>query len=285
MTRNILLLGSSGQVGTALKELLPDSLAPSHREVDLATVTHDEARQLIEDAQPEVLINCAAYTAVDAAEEDVEAANRANGDAVGILAEVTGRAGIPFVSYSTDYVFDGKAETPYVESSPTRPINAYGVSKELGERLALAANPQTLVIRTSWVISGTHPNFVATMLRIAAEGKSLRVVDDQKGCPTISNDLAQATLEALEHSVSGLLHLTNQGVTTWYELARAAVDLAGLNRDLIEPCATEDYPTPARRPAYSVLGSERIEEMGLSWLPPWEYSLPSVVDRHVAAGA
>jgi dTDP-4-dehydrorhamnose reductase len=285
LTRNILLLGSSGQVGTALKELLPDSLAPSHREVDLATVTHDEARQLIEDAQPEVLINCAAYTAVDAAEEDVEAANRANGVAVGILAEVTGRAGIPFVSYSTDYVFDGKAETPYVESSPTRPINAYGVSKELGERLALAANPQTLIIRTSWVISGTHPNFVATMLRIAAEGKSLRVVDDQKGCPTISNDLAQATLEALEHSVSGLLHLTNQGVTTWYELARAAVGLAGLNRDLIEPCATEDYPTPARRPAYSVLGSERIEEMGLSWLPPWESSLPSVVDRHVAAGA
>lgn len=285
MTRNILLLGSSGQVGTALKELLPDSLAPSHREVDLATVTYDEARHLIEDAQPEVLINCAAYTAVDAAEEDVEAANRANGAAVGILAEVTGRAGIPFVSYSTDYVFDGKAETPYVESSPTRPINAYGVSKELGERLALAANPQTLIIRTSWVISGTHPNFVATMLRVAAEGTSLRVVDDQKGCPTISNDLAQATLEALEHSVSGLLHLTNQGVTTWYQLARAAIRLAGLDRDLIEPCATEDYPTPARRPAYSVLGSERIEELGLSWLPPWESSLPSVVERHVAAGA
>jgi dTDP-4-dehydrorhamnose reductase len=200
-----------------------------------------------------------------------------NGTSVGILAEVAAEAQIPFVTYSTDYVFDGQGREPYVESSPTDPINAYGASKLIGERLALQANPRTLVIRTSWVISGTHPNFVATMLRLAGEGRSVRVVNDQHGCPTVATDLARATLQAMKTSATGLLHLTNAGATTWFELARTAVALAGLDSDLIQPCPTEEYPTPARRPSYSVLGSERIEGLGMNALPPWQDSLPDVV--------
>jgi dTDP-4-dehydrorhamnose reductase len=276
-----LLLGRSGQLGTALAPMLNEVTTPDRKEFDLAFLSHDRAQRLIDEVRPSVLINCAAYTAVDAAEDDVATANRVNGTSVGLLAEVAAQAQIPFVTYSTDYVFDGQGSEPYVESSPTDPINAYGASKLIGERLALQANPRTLVIRTSWIVSGTHPNFVATMLRLAKEGRSLRVVSDQYGCPTVASDLARATLEAMEASATGLLHLTNTGATTWFELARTAVALAGLDPDLIEPCPTEEYPTPARRPAYSVLASERIGDLGMSGLPAWQDSLPEVVRRQM----
>jgi dTDP-4-dehydrorhamnose reductase len=281
VTTGLLLLGRSGQVGSALGELRDDVITPGHRELDLAVLDHDRAQALVSSLRPSAIVNCAAYTAVDAAEDDVATANRVNGTSVGLLAEVAAQAQIPFVTYSTDYVFDGQGSEPYVESSPTDPINAYGASKLIGERLALQANPRTLVIRTSWVVSGTHPNFVATMLRLAKEGRSLRVVSDQYGCPTVASDLARATLEAMEASATGLLHLTNTGATTWFELARTAVALAGLDPDLIEPCPTEEYPTPARRPAYSVLASERIGDLGMSGLPAWQDSLPEVVKRQM----
>jgi dTDP-4-dehydrorhamnose reductase len=187
------------------------------------------------------------------------------------------------VTYSTDYVFNGQGKQPYVETSRPDPINSYGRSKLIGERLALNANPMTLVIRTSWVISGTHPNFVETMVRLVSEGRSLDVVNDQQGCPTIADDLAIATLEALERSTRGILHLTNQGVTTWFDLARAAVDGAGLDPTLISPCATADYPTPAPRPAYSVLASERLEMIGMAPLPPWRDSLPALIEQLASA--
>jgi dTDP-4-dehydrorhamnose reductase len=204
-----------------------------------------------------------------------------NGIAVGILSEVAAESDIPFVTYSTDYVFNGRSRDPYLESSPPEPINAYGRSKLIGEELALAANPKALVIRTSWVISGTHPNFVATMLRLAGEGRELKVVADQIGCPTIAPDLAVATLEAIRHGVTGLLHLTNQDPTTWFHLARSAVELAGLDPDLITSCSTEEYPTRAVRPAYSVLGSERMGALGLTRLPPWRESLTEVVRQQI----
>jgi dTDP-4-dehydrorhamnose reductase len=277
LSPKILLLGSSGQVGSALARLADAVTAPTRRELDLTTVNLESAHRLIIASRADVLVNCAAYTAVDRAEDEPALADAVNGAAVGILAEATAAAGIPFVTYSTDYVFDGTATRPYLESAPPDPVNAYGQSKLIGERLSLTSNPRALVIRTSWVISGTHPNFVATMLRLAKEGQPARVVDDQVGCPTSAEDLAAATLAALDRSATGLLHLTNDGETTWHDMARFAVSEAGLDPDLIRPCMTNEYPTRARRPAYSVLGSERIDEIGIPRLPPWQQSLPTLV--------
>jgi dTDP-4-dehydrorhamnose reductase len=182
-----------------------------------------------------------------------------------------------FVSYSTDYVFDGTADEPYLESHPTAPINAYGRSKLVGEELALAANPRSLIIRTSWVVSGTHPNFVATMLRLTGEGRQLNVIDDQHGRPTVAADLAVATLRAVEVGATGILHLANHGETTWYQLARSAVELGGGDPEAIRPCTTADYPTPAKRPSYSTLDTALAERLGIEPLPDWRQSLPGVV--------
>lgn len=283
-TPRTLLLGATGQLGTAMRRLLDEYAAPRRNELDLSTLTHDEALDSISGSNSRLVINCAAYTAVDRAEDEPDLATRVNGEAVGILAEVTSGLGIPFVTFSTDYVFDGRGTEPYMETDHTDPINAYGRSKLVGEERALEANPETLVVRTSWVVSGTHPNFVATMLRLAAEGRSLQVVDDQHGCPTIADDLAAGTLEAIGESVTGLLHLTNEGPTTWFGLARAAVSEAGLDEGSIEPCTTAEYPTRAARPAYSVLGSERRESLGLASLPHWRQSLPDMVGQLLSKG-
>jgi len=269
----LLVTGAAGQVGTALMRLRPDARFIDLPDLDL---TDPEATTgFLDDLAPGAIINAAAYTAVDRAEEQEELATAVNGSAVGTLAAYADRAGIPFVTYSTDYVFAGTGSVPYLESSPTDPINAYGRSKLVGERAA-AQYPGSLIIRTSWLVSGTHPNFIATMLRLAAE-RELRVVDDQWGCPTMAADLAAATLQALDTGAAGYLHLTNQGPTTWFRFARAAVTLAGIDPDQISPCSTEEYPTPAARPAYSVMASERMSELGIEALPAWEESLPAVV--------
>ena len=220
------------------------------------------------------MINCAAYTAVDRAEEEEDLATVINTVAVGVLAEWAALRSRPLLTFSTDYVFDGAADWPYVESSATNPINAYGRSKLPGESLAVGHG--ALVVRTSWVVSGSHPNFVATILRKVKE-QELRVVDDQRGHPTVAADLARASYAALQTGASGLLHLTNQGETTWYELARTSVGLADLDPSRISPCETRDYPTPARRPSYSVLASERLEEIGLDPLPQWRESIGKLV--------
>ena len=270
---SVLVTGGSGQLGTAFRAVLGDAMFPSYAELDLARPGSLAA--VLDAAGPRASLNCAAYTAVDRAESEEELATTVNGESVGVMAAWAAGRGVPFVTYSTDYVFDGEGDRPYVESDPTDPINAYGRSKLAGEHAALD-HATSLVIRTSWMISGTPPNFVATMLRLVQE-RDLRVVDDQRGCPTVAGDLARATIAALAHGATGLLHLTNVGETTWFDLARAAVAEAGLDPGLISACGTEDYPTPARRPAYSVLGSERREELGIPPLPHWRMSLPAVV--------
>jgi dTDP-4-dehydrorhamnose reductase len=270
----ILVTGGTGQLGTAFRELLPGAAFPSRSRLDLSR-PGDLAEQVAR-FHPTAVINCAAYTAVDRAEEEEDLATVVNGDAVGVLARCAAELRIPFVTFSSDYVFDGAARHPYVESSPTNPVNAYGRSKLAGEAAAFAAYPEALVVRTSWVISGTHPNFVATMLRLAAQ-RELSVVDDQHGCPTIASDLAGAVLDAMERRVAGVLHLVNAGTTTWFGLARTAVAEAGLDPARITACSTAEYPTAARRPAYSVLDSERLASLGLDPLPEWRTSLPGVV--------
>lgn len=274
----IAVTGATGQLGTAFAALLPEARLLTRRDLDLSDLTADALDAALEGV--DVLVNCAAYTAVDAAEEAEGSRTAIDVNALGParLATEASSRGTRLVTYSTDYVFPGTGTRPYVESDPTDPVNSYGRSKVLGERAVLATGGSELVIRTSWVISGTHPNFVATMLRLAREGRTVTVVDDQRGCPTVVDDLARATLEALDRGMSGLLHLTNEGETTWFELARTAVAEAGLDPELIQPCTTAEYPTPARRPAYSVLGSERDRPE----LPHWRDSLPALVRSQLA---
>jgi dTDP-4-dehydrorhamnose reductase len=230
-----------------------------------------------------VIINCAAYTTVDAAETNRDLAFAVNAVAVGEMADAARHIGARFVTISTDYVFDGSSPDPYVESSETNPVNVYGASKLAGERSAFEVNAESLIIRTSWVLSGTHPNFVATMIRMARE-RSFAVVDDQMGHPTLVPDLADAIIAAVESEVTGVLHLTNSGVTTWYQLAREAVVLAGIDPDVISPCTTADYPTPARRPINSVLHSERLVAEGLDPMPPYAEGLGALVGDLEANG-
>lgn len=273
----LLLLGASGQVGTAFMGLLDGVIPVNRDQLDLGTTTPDEIESLVRSTDPSVLINCAAFTAVDRAEGEQELATRINGQSVGWLSEITSRYGIPLLTYSTDYVFDGEAKSPYLESDPTNPINAYGRSKLEGEQAALIANPKALVIRTSWVLSATHRNFVTAILGRVVRGQPTKVVDDQVGCPTVADDLAVGSWEALRRGASGLLHLTNRGSTTWYQLARHAVIVAGLDVSVLMPCSTEEYDTIAPRPAYSVLGSEVVGPLDLSPLPEWYGSMERVV--------
>lgn len=273
--------GASGQLGTAFRSLLPDATFLTRAELDLAD--RCGMREPLSVLEPDVVVNCAAYTAVDAAESDEDTATRVNGSAVAEMAEYCAAVGARFVTFSTDYVFSGDRDPVlgWVESDETDPVNAYGRSKLVGELAALSTD--ALVIRTSWVVSGTHPNFIATMVRLAAD-RELSVVNDQHGCPTIAADLAQATVAALDAGATGLLHRANEGPTTWFEFAREAVRLAGLDVERISPCTTADYPTPAPRPANSILLSERRDGLGLNPLPDWRASLPGVVEALIANG-
>jgi dTDP-4-dehydrorhamnose reductase len=188
--------------------------------------------------------------------------------------------GAQFVTFSTDYVFDGTKDGGYVESDRPRPINAYGRSKLLGERLAVEANPDALIVRTSWLLSGTHPNFAQSMLSHLPEG-TVSVVNDQFGHPTLVDDLVPTVLEALTSGVVGTLHLANSGTASWYELACEIAAIADIDPERVKPCATEDYPSPASRPRISILDSERLDILGLKPMPSYRGSLVRAVDALV----
>ena len=273
----IAVLGAAGQLGTAFMRRLGERATPiTRKELDLADP--ESIHEWVKTTRPSLIINCAAYTAVDEAESNEAQAKAINTNAVRTLAEESERCGARFVTFSTDYVFDGTKATGYVESDATNPLSVYGRTKRDGERLALIRNPNSLIIRTSWLLSGTHPNFASTMLKLMRKGP-VRVVDDQRGRTTLVDDLARSTLECVEAGVNGILHLANQGEATWYELARQLASLAGLEPSRVEPCSTEDFPLPATRPANSVLDSERIASLGISPLPPYSESFRRVVDR------
>lgn len=273
----IAVVGAGGQLGTAFVDLLGHRAQPITRhQLDLTNL--GAIRPWVEDLRPDLVVNCAAYTAVDAAETDEETARTVNASAVGELAAACARVGAGLVTFSTDYVFDGTKESGYLESDAPDPLNAYGRTKLEGERLALEALPSALVIRTSWVLSGTHRNFAATMLDLIARGP-VRVVDDQRGRPTLVGDLARGTMSAIDAGATGVLHLANQGETTWYELAREIADIAGLDPERVSPCTTDDFPRPAPRPANSVLDSERLGPLDVEPLPHYRPSLESAVEQ------
>jgi len=231
----------------------------THAELDVT-----DAAAAAEALAGATVINCAAYTNVDGAEEDPGTANAVNAEGARNVAEAAARV----VYVSTDYVFDGSKPAPYVESDPVNPLSEYGRSKLAGERATLTASPQSLVVRTSWLFGAGGRNFVTTMLRAGEERGQVRVVDDQVGCPTFTGHLADALVALAEGHGHGFLHVAGSGSCSWFEFARAIFERAGMDVD-VRPCTTEEFPRPAARPANSVLASER----GAPRLPAWQDGL------------
>lgn len=267
----IVVTGGSGQIGTALRRLLPGAIAPARQELDLAET--DTLADRLAAFDPDAIINGAGYTAVDDAEGDAAGALAVNGTAVEAMAVFCAARSIPFVTFSTDNVFDGTATTPYVESSPTAPLNAYGRSKEAGERAALAAYPDALVIRTSWLISAARRSFTTRIVERAQRGP-VTVVADQVGSPTIVDDLATGVVAALGRGLTGLMHLVSAGPASRLELARAACSAAGIDPDRVVPIGSDEFGARATRPAYAVLATERDDTPRL---PPWRDALARYV--------
>jgi dTDP-4-dehydrorhamnose reductase len=292
-TRDILILGGTGQVGTelqapALWEAGTRLHAPSRTALD---VTDAAAIDAALSARPyAAVVNAAAYTAVDRAESEIAAAWALNAVAPALLAAATARAGIPLVHVSTDYVFDGRAEAPCTPDTPIDPQSVYGASKAAGEIAVRSANPRHAILRTAWVASPHRSNFVKTMLRLAAERERLSVVDDQHGSPTSAGDLAAGLAQIAQAlardptASTGTHHFVNAGATTWCGFARAIVAGAarrGARCVPVEAIPTSAFPTPARRPAYSVLSTASLTAAYGLRPRPWERALDDILDRLV----
>jgi dTDP-4-dehydrorhamnose reductase len=268
MTMRLLVTGAGGMLG---RDVL---LAAAQRGHEVSALTHADldiadnhaVRAAIDSARPEVVVNCAAYTNVDGAEDQEEAALEANGDGAGNLARAAHATGARMVHVSTDYVFDGTAERPYVESDPVAPRTAYGRTKLAGEREVVGASDGHAVVRTAWIFGVGGKNFVDTMLGLAAGRDEVKVVTDQVGSPTWSGHLAPALLDVAERGTGGVLHVAGGGSCSWNELATEAFRVAGLSCKVL-PATTADMPRPAPRPPYSVLGTERHDAPRL---PSWQ---------------
>lgn len=221
---------------------------------------------------PKIIINCAAFTRVDECEEKKDLAFAVNGAGVGHLAEAACQTGAYFVHFSTDYIFDGTKGTSYGEDDPATPLSIYGASKWEGECLVRKHLEDYLLIRTQWLYGEDGNHFVKTILRLAETQDVLKVVDDQVGSPTWTEDLAEATLALIEREATGTYHLVNDGYCSWYQFASRIIEEAGLPTKVI-PCTTAEFPRPAKRPAYSVLSTDRAKSVLGSGLPPWERSL------------
>ncbi len=275
--RTILVTGGAGQLASALAAASA-SVRLVGRPVFDFDAPHTIAR-VFHDAKPALVVNAAAYTGVDAAETDVDAAYRANRDGPAQLAALCAAAGVPLIHVSTDYVFDGTKGAPYTEADPVSPSGVYGASKLAGEQAVLASGAKAIILRTSWVHAHTGKNFLRTMLAVGKTRDRLTVVADQRGCPTSAADLADAILaiaarvmNGWEDRFGGVFHAAGTGDTTWHGLALAVFEDAaaqGLSIPRVDPIATADWPTPARRPAYSRLDCTRLAETFGVRLPHW----------------
>jgi dTDP-4-dehydrorhamnose reductase len=256
----IFVTGAAGMLGQDVVSAAGDGVVALSR-ADLDVTDAGAAREALDGA--DVVINCAAWTDVDGAEEHAQEALAVNREGARNVAAAARRV----VYVSTDYVFDGAKRAPYVESDPTAPLQSYGRSKLAGELATAEANPRHFIVRSSWLFGAGGGNFVETMLRLGGERDELRVVDDQVGCPTFTGHLAEAIVALARTEDYGIHHLAGAGACSWYQFAREIFDRSGVECQ-VEPCTTDEYPLPARRPAWSVLGSER----GRS-LPPWQEGL------------
>ncbi len=291
MQKKILVTGANGQLGNEIKELAAlftgyEFLFTSRQQLSIED--SESVAQFFETHNIDCCINCAAYTAVDKAETETALAFRANGEAVGNLAAISKKHNALFIHISTDYVFDGTATSPYQEDHPVSPVNLYGASKLEGEQLAVANNADTIIIRTSWVYAAHGNNFVKTMLRLMKERESINVVSDQQGCPTYAADLAMVIMKIVTNLKctsgavkqlaldSNIFHYSNAGITNWFDFAVAIKELSGANCQ-VNPIPTVAYPTPAKRPAYSVMDTTKIQETFKLTIPSWRDSLQKCI--------
>lgn len=270
----ILITGADGQLGCELQRVLPHEVVPAvWPSFDLLK---PECEAEVRAVKPDVVIHTAAYTDVDGAEREPDLAMAVNALGTERVARGAAAAGARLIMLSTDYVFDGTKGTSYVETDEPRPLNAYGLSKLEAERRALAACANTLVVRTAWLYGAQGKNFVKTIIRLAAGGQELRVVADQRGCPTNAGDLAEALARMVDLDLCGVVHATGTGHCTWYEFAQAIVALLG-KAVKVEPITTAEAGRPARRPPYSVLANRRLFERGIA-LPRWEDALERFIN-------
>ena len=274
-----LVLGARGQLGRDLTEILATDYEVSalgRAECDLLDTA--AVRRVVAQARADVVFNCGAHTKVDLQEREPELALALNQTAVEAIASAVGESGGKLVHFSTDYVFDGRALRPYVEEDPTHPRSVYGRTKLAGESAALALGGSALVIRTSWLYGPGERNFVHAIASRAARGERLTVVDDQRGAPTHTLDVAGAVTTLLKRECHGLYHVTNAGDATWFDFAKAIVELCGFTAE-VAPCATDTSKYPAPRPAYSVLSNDKLwRDAGLR-LRPWRDALAAYLRR------
>jgi dTDP-4-dehydrorhamnose reductase len=283
----ILITGCNGQLGNELQLL--EKNYPNHQwlntDVEELDITNQLAvNQFVAENKVDGIVNCAAYTAVDKAESDRQLATALNTEAPAYLAAAIEKRGGWLLHISTDYVFDGTNHTPYVETDTPCPDSVYGSTKLAGEMGVMKFCRKTMIIRTGWLYSTFGNNFVKTMLRLGRERDKLGVVFDQVGTPTYAHDLAQAIMTAIEQGVKpGIFHFSNEGVCSWYDFAKAIHRMAGINSCQVSPLHTEEYPTPASRPHYSVLDKTKIKQTYGIVIPQWEESLQKCLERMEAS--
>jgi dTDP-4-dehydrorhamnose reductase len=275
--KKILITGGNGQLGSELKVLSKiysqfEWVFTDREELNLSDL--DNLAEALTNINPQIIINCAAHTAVDKAESEFELSDVLNHQAVAALAKWSFANNCQLIHVSTDYVFDGTAASALTESAPTGPINVYGQTKLSGEKACVAENPNSIIIRTSWVYSSFGNNFVKTMSRLMQERDSLNVVDDQIGSPTYAADLAQAIMTIITHEnwQAGIYHFSNEGVISWYEFALAIQQIGGFDCK-ISGITSSAYPTPAKRPQYSLLDKTKIKETFGVVVPDYKQSL------------
>ncbi|MBQ7157120.1 MAG: dTDP-4-dehydrorhamnose reductase [Bacteroidaceae bacterium] len=286
---NILITGCNGQLGHEMQLLakqnkqhqyfLTDIVIPEGLDGYILDATNkDDVASFVEAHDIDCIVNCAAYTAVDKAESDKALCEKINSTAPGILAEVIGKRGGSMIHVSTDYVFDGTNSRPYTEEQATCPNTVYGVTKLAGEQNVLKGCKQSMIIRTAWLYSIYGNNFVKTMLRLGKEKSELGVIFDQIGTPTYARDLAVAIMTAVNKGiVPGVYHFSNEGVISWYDFTKAIHRIAGIKTCKVRPLHTEEYPTPAARPHYSVLDKTKIKKTFGIEIPYWEDSLAECI--------
>lgn len=281
--KNILVTGANGQLGNEMRVLSAEHKEHNYFFTDVAEldICNEQAvMAFVKENDIHVIVNCAAYTAVDKAEDNMELCTKLNSDAVGYLAKAAENNQAEFIQISTDYVFDGTNHLPYKESDPTCPNSVYGVTKLAGEKNALEYCKKTMIIRTAWLYSTFGNNFVKTMIRLGKERETLGVVFDQMGTPTYARDLARAIFAAIYKGVvPGVYHFSDEGVCSWYDFTKAIHRIAGVTTCKVNPLHTDEYPAKAPRPNYSVLDKTKIKNTYDIEIPHWEESLKACMDE------